>query len=247
MRKPSALRRVALAAMLSLTLLGGALAVPQPASAIIGGSAAGHLRGQVQIFVDVKYRCTGTLIAPNWVLTARHCFDNFGGNVNNGFVVAGDRELFLGNIMRIAGIYKNPQYDAMLLNLWNNVPNANQLIVGYGLGLVPRNFNVAISGWGTTTRGGTTPADELRICSMTVRNNSMHHPYVGAGNSAYELGNIGTGVIGAGDSGAGLYYDGRIFGIVIAGDEVNLAWALQINYIYDWIMDVSGIDQASVW
>ena len=111
-------------------------------------------------------------------------------------------------------------------------------------------LNVAISGWGTTTRGWTTPADELRICSMTVRNNSMHHPYVGAGNSAYELGNIGTGVIGAGDSGAGLYYDGRIFGIVIAGDEVNLAWALQINYIYDWIMDVSGIDQAmagTVW
>jgi hypothetical protein len=245
-RNSLSLRWAAIAATLALAPIGAVVSTAQPAVAVIDGNSAGHLRGQVQIFVNDTYQCAGTLIAGNWVLTARHCFDNTGGNRDNSLVVAGDRRLNEGHEMEIAGVYKHPLQDAMLLNLWEQVPNASRMVVGYGLGYLPINGVPSISGWGTTVRGGVVPASFLQICAMRVTNNSMHHDYVGAGNSAMRMVNMGSGVLASGDSGAGVYYDNRIFGIHIADDETSEAYALTINPIADWIVLKSGVQQAGV-
>ncbi|WP_425765578.1 S1 family peptidase [Micromonospora sp. DT229] len=237
-----------MAVTLSLTFLGGVTLTAQPAAAVIGGTPAAHLRGQVQIFVNLGYECTGTLISPNWVLTARHCFDNTGGNVNNALVVAGDRTLTRGQAMSIAGIYRHPTQDAMLLNLWQNVPNAANLVVGYSREYLAPGANVSISGWGLMTRGGNTPAPVLQVCTMRVRANSVHHDQVGAGNSAYQLvaTNYGTtgpdsGVTGRGDSGAGVMYNNRVHGVLITGNAVDMSYALQTHTIAGWIQQKSRV------
>ncbi len=82
-------------ALLLLLLLATGLA-PE-ASAILYGSDASDLNGQVQVWFNNRTRfCTGTLISPTWVLTSRHC-------VTDAAAGPGDVEVFVGNLGREMG------------------------------------------------------------------------------------------------------------------------------------------------
>jgi secreted trypsin-like serine protease len=52
-----------------------ALCAAAPAGAIVGGTPVpdGHLRYVANISIAGAFGCSGTLIAPNWVMTAGHC------------------------------------------------------------------------------------------------------------------------------------------------------------------------------
>ena len=58
-----------------LTLLAACLVVAAPAGAVSGGKKASP--ADVPFIVALPNGCTGTLIAPDRVLTAGHCLDNF--------------------------------------------------------------------------------------------------------------------------------------------------------------------------
>jgi secreted trypsin-like serine protease len=62
-----------------LTFLVSGLAVPQPAWAIQGGSVSTHGPWAVRVYADGDPSCTGTVVAPQWIITASHCvrYDNW--------------------------------------------------------------------------------------------------------------------------------------------------------------------------
>ena len=44
---------------------------------IVNGEAATSSRGLAALHIDGKFECTGSIIAPRWVLTAKHCVEGY--------------------------------------------------------------------------------------------------------------------------------------------------------------------------
>ena len=61
-----------------------------PQSRVIGGvdAAKGAWPWQIGMYYGGRFICGGTLIAPNWVLTAAHCVES--GSASNYEIVVGD-------------------------------------------------------------------------------------------------------------------------------------------------------------
>jgi trypsin len=77
------MRRVAGAIVVAVSLCAGAA----PAGAVVGGAPVpdGQMRYVANIAIGGSFGCTGTLIAPTWVLTAGHC-GSLTGSLSGGLV-----------------------------------------------------------------------------------------------------------------------------------------------------------------
>jgi secreted trypsin-like serine protease len=77
------MRRVAGAIVVAVSLCAGAA----PAGAVVGGTPVpdGQMRYVANIAIGGSFGCTGTLIAPTWVLTAGHC-GSLTGALSGGLV-----------------------------------------------------------------------------------------------------------------------------------------------------------------
>ncbi|MEU9482471.1 trypsin-like serine protease [Streptomyces decoyicus] len=67
-------RRVHVLLLAALLLVTGSVMSSAPASAVIGGSKSTYGPWAVRMLVDGKPACTGTAVAPQWILSASHCF-----------------------------------------------------------------------------------------------------------------------------------------------------------------------------
>lgn len=67
-------RRVRVLLLTALLLVTGSVMSSAPASAVIGGSKSTYAPWAVRMLVDGKPECTGTAVAPQWIISASHCF-----------------------------------------------------------------------------------------------------------------------------------------------------------------------------
>src|SRR6478752_5255666 len=166
------LRRLTLA----LAVCGASLAATAaPSMAIVGGSNAGpgEFPSVAEITFGQSFLCTGTLIAPNWVLTAGHCGSITGAAVASPAswpaplidVQIGGHTDTQGEQVPVSQAIVEPSYlatsgyDVTLLKLSRNAAEAPTPVSGSSeTALWSAGTSETIVGWGTTSEGGDTPS-----------------------------------------------------------------------------------------
>jgi trypsin len=146
-----------------------------PSMAIVGGSdaAAGEYPSVAEITFGQSFLCSGTLIAPNFVLTAGHCGSVTGAAVASPAawpaplidVRIGSNKPGQGELVPVSQAIVEPDYlvnsgyDITLLKLSRNSTKTPTHVVGAGgASLWAPSTLEEIVGFGTTSEGGDTPA-----------------------------------------------------------------------------------------
>ncbi|WP_437644058.1 trypsin-like serine protease [Sorangium sp. So ce362] len=185
-------------------------------SAIIGGELAEASPWAVQVF-DVRgstgdfYQCTGTLVAPRWVLTAQHCIADEG---ETSAVRLGSNTYREGRRIAVDAVeVPSAGVDIALLHLTEDAGGAVVQLAPAGPAVNGR--DATVYGWGSEG----TPL----VMAPSLKKATIH---IDGRRSDDEL--LATGVTGSGwsgDSGGPWFVDGRqvaVFSSTSGQDGTNL-------------------------
>lgn len=202
------------------------------APGIMGGKNVADAPWAAQVSWDDKgFECSGTAIAPQWVLTAGHCANPSGGGMT---VLIGSTELGQGEKAVVDQQVVDRSADLALLHLTDAVrttflPLADQ---------DPRTGSInEIYGWGKTAQGSG-PSDQLKSAKVKVTGTDCTDA---AGGKAI----CSTGVTGNafnGDSGGPEIADGAEVGVCSTGnaDDQTQEYA-SVAANRDWIRQVANV------
>jgi len=223
------------AAAAALSLVSAGVADAQ--QDIIGGSTVSSAPWGAQIYWnDVTtyggFECSGTIIAPQWVLTARHCLNSPGMHVKVGNVA-----LQQGTNATVDQQKASPNGDIALLHLSTAVSTTYMKL---GTGNPPTGSTNQIYGWGRT-QGSSPPSSTLKTANVRV---------TGLSSDAYGGRAIASqGVTGSawhGDSGGPQLYNGVQVGVCSTGSNSGSNTQGTQNYASidssrSWIRTTAGV------
>lgn len=235
-----------------------ALAGPTQAP-VIGGSsaAAGKWPDAVAVLWDGEQACTGTLIAPNIVITAGHCVI---GGAPNGVLIGASAlsRASEGETLKVMKWYEYPSsqssVDVGILVLEKDSKFAPRAIAtGWARTDIKNAAAVEFVGFGTTDRNGSVSTDNLMEAQSTITDYNCSESS-GCNTAARPDGELGAGGMGIdtcpGDSGGPMYlltdYGAFLAGVTSRSYD-NARYYCSEGGIYgrpdkivDWIREKTG-------
>nr|AAX33734.1 MPA3 allergen [Periplaneta americana] len=198
---------------------------------IVGGRPADIADYPYQLSFEYygSHMCGASIISPNWVVTAAHCVDGVSAS-SATFRAGGSIRESGGSVHQATQLIANPNYDYYTIDFDVAVARVSPAF-SYGTGVQPIPLAssepsagqiATVSGWGTTSEGGSTLPSQLQVVSVPIVSRSEC-------NQAYsDYGGITDDMICAaeqqggkdacqGDSGGPLVVNGQLAGIVSWG------------------------------
>ena len=197
---------------------------------IIGGTDATNAPWAAQVDWDgMGFQCSGTVVAPDWVLTAGHCADKGGMSVRTGSL-----QLDGGDQVAVDRTEADPTADLALLHLATptTAPAVQLATEDPKAGAINQIF-----GWGMTAPDSG-PAGQLPVAKVKVTG-------IDCVDAAQGPAICSTGMNGAasnGDSGGPEMAGGQEVGVCSTGDQhTKTAQYASVAANRSWIKQVAGV------
>ncbi|MDX3659687.1 trypsin-like serine protease [Streptomyces sp. ID05-26A] len=209
---------------------------PDPVSpSIIGGNYATNAPWAARLFTNGQQTCTATIIAPQYVLTAKHCVDG-GGTVS--FRIGSLDQTTGGTVAYATQIQRHPSADLAIARLDRSVPATYS-----PLGTWPDVYSgqaVKVYGWGATCTDQPETycqSQYLKNATLTVTSVSGRDWYGGVAVEA----NAQNGITAGGDSGGPMFASGRQVGVASTSDRRSLTYYTNVTSYRAWISTIAGV------
>jgi secreted trypsin-like serine protease len=226
MRIRSLLATIGVAMVGVLGAASGATAAPV-SPYIIGGGTVSSAPWAAAVFSNGSFTCSGSVIASQWVLTARHCISgSMSVRVGSVYYASG------GTTRTVSATYT--RYDLALMRLSSPVTTST---VSLASSNPPIGSTNSIYGWGMTCYSGCGASSQLKTATVQVTSNSATDAY---GGQAIRSSRI-SGNAWRGDSGGPQFYNGQQVGVASTADGVSIQNYGSVAYNRSWITSVAGV------
>lgn len=234
----------------ALTAMGAALALvataPQAVAApeepgggatpmIIGGGNAANAPWAARLFVNGRQNCTATIIAPTYVLTARHCVSSSGTYT---FRIGSLDQTSGGTMATGVAITRHSTADIAIVRLGTSV-SATYSPLGTSSD-VAVNQTVQVYGWGATCTGQpeiNCQSRYLKVANVRVTSVNCRDYTGGVAVCAQRV----DGITAGGDSGGPMFASGRQVGVASTSDRATRTAYTNITQYRSWIRSVAGV------
>ncbi|WP_409491206.1 S1 family peptidase [Amycolatopsis sp. cmx-11-12] len=232
---------VLLAGTAFMALLGStapAASAAEPSGAqpmIIGGQYAQSGPWAARLFVNGQQNCSATIIAPQYILTAKHCVASSGSYT---FRIGSLDQQSGGTMATGSTITRHASADLAIVRLTSSI-NATYAPLGTTSN-VAVGQNVQVYGWGATSQCGSEINCQSRYLKVaTVRVNSVNCSDYNGGVAV--CANRVDGITAGGDSGGPMFSGGRQVGVASTSDRSNNTAYTNITRYRPWIQQVAGV------
>ena len=199
---------------------------------IIGGGYAQSGPWAARLLSNGRETCSATIIAPTWILTAKHCVT--GGGLS--FRIGSLDQHSGGTLANGVQTYTHSA-DLALVRLDRSV-TATYARLGQP-GSVTVGQNVQVYGWGATSQCGseaTCQSRYLKVANVTVTG-GCRDAYSGSAICARR----GDGITAGGDSGGPMMANGVQVGVASNSDRQTTTAYTNVTAYRSWIQSVAGV------
>jgi len=202
---------------------------------IIDGSYAVFGPWAARLFVNGQENCSATIIAPSYILTAKHCVTSSGTYT---FRIGSLDQAAGGVVATGVAITRHPTADIAIVRLAAPVL-AVYSPLGTPLNVLPGQL-ARVYGWGATCTDQpeiNCQSRFLKVATVQVLTTSCADFTGGVAVCAQRV----TGITAGGDSGGPMFAGGRQVGVASTSDRATTTAYTNITVYRPWIFSVAGV------